>query len=207
METSKAVHAVLYPRSLATISISILFTAMYLLIYFLANSPWAGFVISVLFSLYAYAVWIYLLYSLVTQFRYKPPKHSFLPILTFVALYILTVVHNATLYSSVTRLAPDAFIGIQAETEPLWRILYLSFFLATETLSALGTGSIFANPTTKQSGVGFIPVFLESIQALLTFTWVGWGFAMLTFRSGMQQVGRRDDGVRQYLTELAKGTL
>lgn len=177
--------ALFYPRSILTIIITIAFCLVYLLVYFLSSSGWASFGVAVGFSVFSYAKWAYMLYRVITQFRYKPPKLLYTPFITFVLLYIMTIAQAATLYSSVSLLVKDAYVGIAA-AEPKWKILYLSLFLATETMSALSTGSIFANPFARVP-VGFIPLYLQSIQTLLMFTWIAWGLTMMVFRSGMAQ--------------------
>ena len=181
-------HVLLYPRSMVTLGITGIFTLVYLLVFFLVESTgWPAFIIGVLFSIYSYAVWIFLTYRIAFQYDYAIPRSPLLPLFTFVALYVITIAHNAALYSGIATLEKNAFIGIDAPNEPRWRILYLSIFLATETLSALGTGSIFANPFINDA-VGFIPIWLESIQALLMFTWIGWGLTQMAMRSGKKKL-------------------
>lgn len=79
------------------------------------------------------------------------------------------------IYASIAIIQPNAYIGVETDF-PKWLILKNTFFLATETTAALGTGSIFANPFIKQ-GVGFIPVWINSVETILLFTIIGWGIS------------------------------
>jgi hypothetical protein len=169
---------VLNLRSPLTILINFVLVAIYVTLFFTLPDEASGvcLVVAILVSLYAYCIWGYLLFRYLYEYAFKPPWSPLLPLYDFLALYTVTVIQNMALYSSIALLQNSAFIGIDANDIDRWQILYLSFFLATETLSALGTGSIFANPFITES-VGFIPVWIESIQALLMFTFIGWGSA------------------------------
>jgi hypothetical protein len=150
---------VLNLRSPLTILINFVLVAIYVTLFFTLPDEASGvcLAVAIVVSLYAYCIWGYLMFRYLYEYAFKPPWSPLLPLYDFLALYTVTVIQNM---ADIDR----------------WQILYLSFFLATETLSALGTGSIFANPFITES-VGFIPVWIESIQALLMFTFIGWGSA------------------------------
>jgi hypothetical protein len=144
---------------------------------------WITLIVAIFVSLCVYAQWGYAIYRHLYPFRFRPASSPLLPLLDFSLMYLVAVAHNAALFATVAMMQNLAFIGINSDVIERWQVYYLSFFLSTGTLSTLGTGATFPNPLVEES-VGYIPVWFESIQAILLFTIVAWGTTNEIRRAG-----------------------
>jgi len=175
LRPSLLAHFLLHLRSWFTLAVCCIFVLVYLLVYFLEHGGrWAPLFIALVFAVYAYGIWGYMMYRVLFDFKYPAPISVLVPFIDDVLLYFVTVTQNMFIYAAMVELSPTIYNGIDGNTMDRWHRLYLCFFLATETMSSFGTGSIHPNPNASDV-TGFIPVWLNSIQGdiflLFIFTW------------------------------------
>jgi len=167
-------RSVLHLMSVVTLGILIGGFGLFVILFLVADiGLWLLF-LSIPYNVYAYCIWGYLIYTILYEFRYKNLHHPWVPFVELVLIYAVTVVQNLQLYAIISKAQSNSFIGITSGL-PNWRILYNSFFLASETTAALG--SIFENPLLTDAEVGFVVVWINSMQTIALFTFIGWGLS------------------------------
>jgi len=155
----------LYVLSPVTIAIFLVSIGIYLGLFFGIESGWPALAFAIAFQLYAYLVIFFMIWSILHEYLQPNLHNSWIPFLELVFFYLSLVIHNTMIYGGISVVDKDTFIGIEDDF-PKWVVLKNTFFLATETTAALGTGSIFANPLDFE-GVGFIPVWINSMETIL----------------------------------------
>jgi hypothetical protein len=146
---------------------------VFLLLFFLVESGWAALGWAIPVNLYTYAVIGHLIYTILYEHIQPRPRSPLVPLLEGILVYAYMVIHNMLLYAGIAILQPASFFGIRPEFAR-WHVLKNAFFLSTETASALGTGSIFANPFPPEA-IGFLAVWINSVETILLFTVIGPG--------------------------------
>lgn len=160
-----------WPFILNTYFIYFILIGVFFLTEFIAQTS-VSVTFAVIVYVYSFGIIFYMLYVIISAHWYaldSDDAHENLDIfarnaLISIALFYTTILlQNAILASAIVGLHPNAFVGISGDNVTI-EIIGKSFFLALETTAALGTGAIFANPS---SSFGFILIGIQSIETIL----------------------------------------
>lgn len=169
----------------------IVLTAYFLVFFLVTHVAWPCLLISIVLTIYVYGIWLCALKRIIYNDEYNTPSSPMVPVFDMIALFLITVLHNMSLYAAVALMAPDSYLGIGipsgggADEIARWRVLWLSFYLAVDISVIAGSGGV--NPNASSSIlVGFIPVILNYAQGLLFYTVIGWGTVYMIQRYGKE---------------------
>lgn len=167
----------LHIRSPLFFVLCFIFITVFLLLDFIPPTDirWPPLVVSIVFSIYIYQVWVYVLHGIIYEYKMPVEKYPWIPLLDLMLIALITIIQNGFLYSSIGKVQTDSYITTGGTGNfgdlSAWRRNLLSMYYAAETTLTLGTGTIFANGL-SDAPVGIIPVFLNLVQSILLYTWV-----------------------------------
>jgi len=130
--------------------------------------------IAIIIYVYCFGIFGFHIYLLITlkfyslrDTNYSPTKfYDFIKIaiIMLALLYIITIIQNAVIYSIITKIDENAFVGISADLDNISRI-GLSLYFSVETITGLSTGGA-AFPDRPAA---YITVSIQSSQSVVLF--------------------------------------
>lgn len=151
------------PYIWTTSLVTLLLFLLYLFLDLFLKSPnWVPLIPALFLYFYVLVIWVLFFIRLFGGGKQTRVDEVILLVDLFL-LYLFTLMQYTGIHATIARLDKKAFVGIPGDASPIVRI-GLSLFLAMETISALGTGAIFAN---NESPWGYISIGAQSIQSLL----------------------------------------
>jgi len=149
------------------------FTIIYSLLDIYVKNYDAALSIAIIFYVYGFGIFgfhIFLLLTLkfysIRDTNYSPNKFAdFIPIAVamLTLLYVVTILHNAAIYSVIAKIDEDAFIGIPVHIKNISRI-GLALYLSIETITGLSTGAIIPNRPSA-----YVTISIQSSQSVILF--------------------------------------
>ncbi len=177
-------------NTLATLALSGLLGLWYILVYFLQAPSSYAVVIAVLFSAHSVGLWLYTVYAVMNPRRRWRPS-----IMRAMTIGLIAILQYTFLYSALMLVEPDAFTGIGAGRSRTAKF-FLSMFISTETMTALGSGTIFAR---DGAGAGpYVLIALNSIHGMVFWSLIIGKIVESTRRRSAQT--RRDTSSTLYAT-------
>ena len=168
----------IYTGSITTWLITLFtFVAFLLVFIFCTKFWWISLVICILFNLYAYSVWFHTIYRMVNVQKYKFRSATMILVVDFFFIFIITVLQNTCIYSVISLIDKNAFVGLEiTKLTPInnLRTLFLCWYLATDTSVMAGSGAINPNYN-SETLLGFLFISLNYIQGIFIYIIISFG--------------------------------